>query len=143
MKNVAFKIMGTWLLSAYGEDSPTKDEAAECLNILKTLDLNKLRILIYSKGGAPSAAQRKDMNEVVKGHEIPVAVLTSSKVARGAVTALSWFNSNMKAFAPEAERDAFHYLQIPPEQHDLFSLELKKLIAEVSSPQYRSDAAKR
>lgn len=131
MKNVAFKVMGRWLLGVYGEHDPTPEDGVECLRILRGLDLARIRILIYSKGGVPTPTQRKEMNELVKGLDIPVAVLSGSRIARGVVTALSWFNHNMKPFAPDDELDAFEYLEIPVELHDSVSQELHRLVEEV------------
>ena len=44
---------------------------------------------------------------------LPKAVVTTSRVVRGIVTATSWLGSNVRAFAPSNIDEAFDYLDVP------------------------------
>jgi hypothetical protein len=46
---------------------------------------------------------------------IPSAVVTSSAVGRGIVTAVAWLGTKVRAFAPVNVRDALDYLRVPEE----------------------------
>lgn len=73
------------------------------------------RVLVVTEGGAPSAAQRASLSRVTERHRhaAKVAVCTDSALARGAITALSWFMPNAyRAFSRGALDDAAHYLDL-------------------------------
>src|SRR5687768_13445407 len=60
-------------------------------------------VLVYTSGPGPSVSQRARGNAVLAKApaNLPIAVMTSSRVARGIVTAFSWaVDRNIKAFAP-------------------------------------------
>src|SRR5437879_1536227 len=54
------------------------------------------RIVVVTEGGSPTAAQRAALSNVTDQYknEARVAVCTDSTMARGALTALSWFMPN-------------------------------------------------
>lgn len=139
MTNVLFKIMmGKWLLCVYGKQDATDDDVAEIIKVMRTLDLKQVRMLAYTMGGTLSTRHRKEINTVVDGKFPPLAVLIGSPMARGVITALSWFNRNVKAFAPDEEIDAFVYLGVPQELYPHCSQELHRLIDEMESRQGRA-----
>ena len=57
--------------------------------------------LIVTDGGSPTAAQRRASLEYARGRPLPItAVLTSSVLVRGVVSALGWFmKDRIRAFA--------------------------------------------
>lgn len=138
MTNVVFKIIkGKWLLCVYGKHDATNDDVAEIIRVMRTLDLKQIRMLTYTMGGTLTAPQRKEINAVVEGYYPVLAVLIANPLARGVITALSWFNRNVKAFAPDDEFDAFAYLGIPDDLHEHCSDELHRLIEEMENRQNR------
>lgn len=138
MTNVAFKIIvGKWLLCVYGKQDATNEDVAEIIKVIRTLDLKQIRMLTYTMGGTLSAPQRKAINAVVDGYNTPLAVLIANPLARGVITALSWFNRNVKAFAPDDELEAFSYLGIPDDLHQHCSDELRRLIEDMEGRQSR------
>lgn len=72
----------------------------------------KARALVYERFEGISATQRKLLRDVIVP-DSPVAVLTTSTIARGIVTALSWFNKQFKAFSPEDRLAAFRHVGLP------------------------------
>jgi hypothetical protein len=75
-------------------------------------------VLVYSFGGGPSSAQRTEIVALMgKLRYVPTTVMvTSSVVARGAITAMSWFvppAKRAKIFAPRELEDAFAELGLP------------------------------
>src|SRR5690606_30798982 len=78
------------------------------------LPLEGQRILVLSAGGGPNSAQRKLMTDALNGAKVPVAILTSSWLMRGAATAVSWFNPSLRVLGPTAMDAAFEHLELTP-----------------------------
>jgi hypothetical protein len=131
MKNVAFAFVGDLAIAVYGAENPTDEEIAESLQAFAPLNKERVRSLIVSDGGAPSALQREQLINSVGGHAHRSAVVTDAGKVRGAVTALSWFNKNIKAFPKAKLADALVYLNVPAAQHDQVQREIRRLEAEV------------
>ena len=87
----------------------------------------KPRVLVQSHGGALSPKQRQALNELTApfAQVARIAVLTDSAVARGVVTAMSWFAKEVyQAFSLSDLNAALDFLQIPGILH----AELKKML---------------
>lgn len=138
MTNVIFKIVsGKWLLCVYGKNDATDEDVAEIVRVMRNLDLKQVRMAAYTMGGTLKAHHRKQLNDVVEGKFPPLAVLIGNPLARGVITAMSWFNQNVKAFPPDDELEAFAYLGIPDDLHEHCSNELHRLITEMENRESR------
>lgn len=133
MKNMVFKLIGNCLLMVHNADPPTQEDADAFLRMLKAHDVTRLRSLVLTEGGAPTAAQRKQFNELLDGRNHLTAVVTDRTMVRGIVTAFSWFNPKIKAFPPESMEDALRYLEIRPSEFRTILTEAAKLKQSVSS----------
>jgi hypothetical protein len=104
-KTLAFEKVGTaCFILVLGDKNPTDGEWSEYLDFLRKHLVPGVepRLIVKTNGGSPSPAQRKLLNEVTKDYakSAKIAVLTGSTIARGAVTALSWFTPGYAAFNP-------------------------------------------
>jgi hypothetical protein len=73
------------------------------------------RVIVVTEGGSPTAAQRAALSKVTDRYknEAKVAVLTESVIARGALTALSWFAADVyRPFSPTDFDNALKYLGV-------------------------------
>lgn len=129
MRNQVFSFLDDIIVVIHGPRPPSDEEAHEYLTAFKSRDISRLRCLIFTEGGAPTAAQRKRLNELLGGRAFPTAVVTNLPLVRGVVTALSWFNPKIRAFTPEAAEEAFRYLGIPSVRYPGIHAEVKKLKA--------------
>lgn len=115
-KTLKYAKVGQCYLLVLGQDPPTDHDWEDYLDFLdKSLTLrDHPRLLVSTSGGAPSAAQRARLQAVTKPYSAnaKIAVLTASKVARGAVTALSWFTTGYAAFHPDATEESMQFLSI-------------------------------
>jgi hypothetical protein len=71
------------------------------------------RVVVVTEGGSPTAAQRGALSDVTARYkdEARVVVCTESTIARGALTALSWFLPDVyRAFSPADFDKALKYL---------------------------------
>jgi hypothetical protein len=83
--------------------------------------------LVVSDGGAPNAGQRAEFARNLNGRPFKCGVLSDSTLVRGAVTAMSWFNSGMKSFSPKESGLWLDY--VPLEATEL--LVVRRTIAEL------------
>jgi len=127
MRNMAVTAVGHLGVSVFTEKNPSDAEWSEMLDVVRKADLSKFRGISFSDGGAPNSAQRKMMNELIKGHSVPSVVITASTVVRGIVTAMSWFNPSMKAYAPDQLDDALRHLNVGESEFGIIKLEVRKL----------------
>lgn len=74
--------------------------------------------LVISRGGeGPNANQRRALDAINSKARPRVAVATGSSVARGIVTAISWFgHTEIRAFHPDDLEGALRFLGIPPSE---------------------------
>lgn len=127
MMNMTSKVIDRLFLVAYGTRDPTNVEWDAYLDLVDRHGVTRTQQLIYTDGGEPNAHQRRELNELLKGRQVPVAVVSTSVRIRGTVTALSWFNRKIKAFPPSAMKDALAYLEIPEMRRDMIEQEMRKL----------------
>jgi len=73
----------------------------------KQCGLQGVRNLVFADGSGPDAVQRGVGNQILGGRKLRVAVVTGSRLVRGAVTTLGWFNPEIRAFAPPSWASAF------------------------------------
>jgi hypothetical protein len=115
--NAIKQVVDPFILMAHTAANPTREEWSQFTGALTE---NIKGFLIYTRGGSPSALQRKQMRlimDVLKISETPSAVLTEANSARDAVTALNlFFGGTVKTFPPEALEEALLYIKAPPQQ---------------------------
>lgn len=114
------------MLAVFGEQSPPDEEWEEYLRVMKDIEPDDL-IFILSAGGGPALMQRRDLEQLTGHHRGRVAVVTTSRMARGIVTALSWMEKSIKAFDPTRRKDAFDYLEISEGLRPLLLRRLKAM----------------
>lgn len=131
MKNIAFKLIGNLVITAQNDRPMTDEESQACLAFLKSVDPSSLRMLVVTSGGAPTAAQRKSLNDVIQGKEMISAIVTDVIMVRGVVTAMGWFNKKIKAFSFQEFDSAFRYLELPEGQFSFYRAEVQRLQEEV------------
>jgi hypothetical protein len=72
----------------------------------------RFRALSISDGGGPTGAQRHEA-ATLAGSDPHAALVSSSRLARGIATALSWFFPSFKVFAPREIARALRWLDLP------------------------------
>ena len=68
--------------------------------------------LVVTGGGSLNANQRSDAIHLMKQSGASAAVLTTSPVVRGAVTAVSWFKVKVEAFHPSRLDEALTFANV-------------------------------
>jgi hypothetical protein len=104
--------LGEVMLVAHTSRAPTDVEWERYLGAMRGHDVERMRSLVFTDGGAPNMAQRGRLNDTLDGKTSTGAVISASALVRGVVTALRWFNPKLKAFSPTEVPQALTYLDI-------------------------------
>lgn len=143
MKSMVFKIVGNVHIVLAGAADPTDADWRLYMDAVrgeerKMADFGKMRTLVFSAGGGPNAKQRKEINEFLGGRPTPVAIVTSSTIMRGVVTALQWFNPLARAFSPENVVAALQFLGTSNSEASEVWAEAKRLQNSFGAPASKS-----
>jgi hypothetical protein len=88
----------------------------------------RVRVLVFTEGAGPNAVQRKlSIEKGWENNQSPIAVVTKSMMVRGILTAFSWFNMNLKAFAWDRAEEAYAFLDLTPSERQWVRIETKRL----------------
>jgi hypothetical protein len=138
MKTLAFGKAGDCIVFVSGKeplDNREWDAYARFLQV-ELVPGARTSCLIFTEGSGPTAAQRQLLNEVLAPvvHNAKAAVMTSSVLARGIVTAMSWIYPVYKAFSPTETDEAIHFLGLAQQATPEIKQLLHKLRMELYSP---------
>jgi hypothetical protein len=91
--HMAASVVGAVLVAVHDEHTPGDDEWQTWLDLYRKRGADSRALIVHSTGGGPSSPQRKHLLDAINAlaRVPPVAVLTSSTVMRGLVTAIGWF----------------------------------------------------
>ncbi len=132
-KLVAWRIVGVTLVCAHSEDAPSDADWEELLEVIRKLPHpERMRVLVHTYGGAPNSLQRAALSDVLKNMKLPVSVLTPSRLAKGAGTALRWFNPFLRIFDADDVEKALDHIEASPGTRRLLSDTLEDLKREVA-----------
>jgi hypothetical protein len=110
-KTAVCRAVEDYLVFVHSEDSPSNAEWSQLMDQFRhATNLRRIRVLVFTYGGAPNARQRVELNDVLRDIRPPVAVVTPSTLARAVCTAIGWFNPRIRPFTPEEIELAFDYL---------------------------------
>jgi hypothetical protein len=117
MQTMVCERVGPVIVLVHGVDAPATTEWDKYLALVEQSSDVARQVLVYSKKGAPNAAQRAEVqkryNAYPKGAP-PVAVVTSDTIARGVVKAISWLygGDKIQAFALAELEQALAWLKL-------------------------------
>lgn len=122
------------LVLVHTKDSPTDEEWKTYCDDARKWREQIRGILVLSEGGGPNSVQRGELEVALDRPEAKTAVVTLSRVARGIVTAMSWFTPKIKAFSTLQVPAALEYLEVPPRGHPSINATIKALRQELDLP---------
>lgn len=127
-------VIDRMFLVVYGTTGPNDEDWARFLKLVEEQGIVRTMLLVFSEGGEPTPMQRRQLDTLVDGRVIPIAIITTSTRARGTVLALSWCNRKTNAFEPSQVREALTYLEIPVSRQELIETWVRRLRAEITAP---------
>jgi hypothetical protein len=111
-KTLAYCWVEGFIITVHTEQAPSSQERTTMVSDPRLASYTGA--LIYTLGGSPGALQRKQLRDAISSKETCAAVLTSSAIARAAITALNLFTRNaIRAFAPSDLEQALTHLKAP------------------------------
>ncbi len=135
-RNLAYRAIGSLLVVVHsqGEASdPEWDQYMQHVSALRHRSGDSFQMLVYALGGAPTASQRSRLTTALGRRPVPLAVLSTSSLVRGVVTALSWFNPGIRSFLPTQLGDALRFLPAPVEPQTVLAT-VMALCADLNLP---------
>lgn len=130
-QDMVFGFAGFVMVVVHSAHAPSPKEFNDFIAELAKHDPEKIRLVVYTKGASLDGLQRKKMIDTLGGRQCTIAVLSDSAIVRGAVTALSWFNSKIKAFAPDRLPDAFQHINASKTEIPLIEYKLRELLVRI------------
>jgi hypothetical protein len=99
------------LIAVYGDGAPSTAAWADYLGAIEGMG-DEIYVLAFSSGGGPTLMQRRQLEEALGDRGGRAAIVTTSRIARGIVTAIRWFNRDIKSFSPSEWKDALEFMQL-------------------------------
>ena len=131
-KSTAGRVQNDFVVCVHGAEAPTHEEWDELLALFRTVpDIGRVRVLVLTMGGAPNAVQRAKLNKVLANAKPPIALLTSSVVARTVGVAISWFHPRLRMFDPKELERAFDHLDASQADRQMMTRLLEELRREL------------
>lgn len=129
-------IKRSFFLVLHTKENPTDAEWAEYISFTDQNMKSIKSTMIVTEGGGPNATQRGNLNDLfeARNFKTKVSVVTLSRLVRGIVTALSWFNPNVKAFSTIQIPAALDYLEVSKDDHEAVFREIRALRENLGLP---------
>jgi hypothetical protein len=124
----------TRILMLHDAAPPPVVEWRDYLTALAGKDVTKLGLLVFTAGGAPGPAQRRELNGVLAGRYFARAIVHRSAAVRGVLAAVGWFAPGVKGFAPDAWPAAARHVGFQPEELPQVANRVRRLHAENGRP---------
>ena len=118
MTKMAHVVVDDVFVLVHTKDNPDDGEWDAYLDDMKTYEgrFEDIRTYVYTEGGAPNAKQRGELNQMLSGAKTKTAVIAPNAFIRGIVTALNWFNPEIKCFSPSRADHAYRHLGLSDPQ---------------------------
>lgn len=134
MRNLVCTLVGNLGISVHTEYPPSDEEWEDMIQVVRKSDIANFRGICFSDGGSPNSAQRKRMNDCLRGRAPATAVVTRSALARGVVIAMGWFNPNIRAFSPDEIDQALRHLKVSESEFGIIKTEVRNLAVKLGKP---------
>jgi hypothetical protein len=133
MPNMVFKRINHLFIVLHTEAPPSEAEWKNYIDTtletsrMPVIGFERMRHLIFTKGGGPNAGMRAYSNRMLEGRTVMAAVVSDSTLVRGIVNAAALFNKGIKAFSPTDWPRAFAHLNVDPSTNNLIWWEIQEL----------------
>ncbi len=143
MTSFVWKGRRTILVAVHNEHQPSDEEWGRYMQkaeqiVRSSPNLEFVRGLAITEGGAPGHMQRANLNRLLGGRAVTSAVVTASKVVRAVIHVLSFFNSGVKGFASDKLPDALDYLGLPKNDRSSLFREIESARAQLTHDALRA-----
>jgi hypothetical protein len=109
-----FRLTGSVMVIRQGTGPPSEHEWRGLLSELGQQDFTKLRVLIATDGGGPSAEQRASLKATMAGRSVRSAVVSDSLKVRFTIATIALINPDHHGFSNRERSQAYDFLQLTP-----------------------------
>src|SRR5688500_8994301 len=109
-----FRLTGSVMVIRQGTEPANEREWRDLLTELGQQDLTKLRVLIATDGGGPSAEQRASLKLTMAGRSVRTAVVSDSIKVRFTIATIALINKEHHGFSRRELSQAYNFLQLTP-----------------------------
>jgi hypothetical protein len=122
-----FRLTGSVMVIRQGTEPANEHEWRELLTELGQHDFTKLRVLIATDGGGPSAEQRASLKVTMAGRSVRTAVVSDSIKVRFTIATIALINREHHGFSNRELSQAFDFLQLTPAERRAAKAVLQQL----------------
>lgn len=122
------------LLMLHGSAAPPNREWQDYISFLRNKEVTRMGLLVFTAGGAPDAAQRRALNDVLAGRHFARAIVHDSAVVRGVIAAVGWFAPGVQPFRPNEWRLAARHALFEPAELMALRARLSTLHGQLAAP---------
>jgi hypothetical protein len=127
-RSMAYDLCEGLLLEVHPDCPPDEREWDEFVQWLHARDISGIRGLVFAEGPGPNAGQRRKLMSVKGMKDAKSIVLTTSVIARGAITALNWLGyRNIRGFDYKNLIGALEQLEVAPARHRVIAQRVVEL----------------
>ncbi|HET9959926.1 MAG TPA: hypothetical protein VFQ61_35785 [Polyangiaceae bacterium] len=131
-RSFAARQVGNVVIYVHTSEPPSDEEWDRVLSFYEgAASTLEPKILVYTEGSAPNAAQRARLNGVFGKRRVLLAILTSSALARAAGTAVHWFRPEVRVFGAREFPKAAMHLGLTPAEATAIESALNELKGEL------------
>jgi hypothetical protein len=109
-----FRLTGSVMVIRQGIEPANEHEWRGLLTELGKQDFTKLRVLIATDGGGPSAEQRASLKVTMAGRSVRTAVVSDSIKVRFTIATVALINREHHGFSNRERSQAYDFLQLTP-----------------------------
>lgn len=109
-----FRLTGSVMVIRQGTEPANEHEWRGFLTELGQRDLTKLRIVIATDGGGPTAEQRATLKVIMAGRSVRTAVVSDSIKVRFTIATIALINREHHGFSNRERSQAYDFLQLTP-----------------------------
>ncbi len=131
LRNLVTRRVGSLLILRQNKGNPSDEEWDECLGLLKP-DLDNVRVLVVTDGGAPSPEQRRRLNQTMSGAPLRISVVSESVKVRFVVSSVAFLSRNIKSFSETEYSDALQHLDLDLDQRRVAQRHVREMTAIVN-----------
>lgn len=123
------KVSPSLLVIRHGTDDATTEDWNELIEYLASnkARLPRIRILVYTDGGSPTALQRKQLATALGDAEVTVASVSDSMKVRFVSSTISLFVRGFRQFTVRELEQAYNHLKLDLSERRLAAAALQDL----------------
>ena len=131
MSNLAVTVVDRLFIVVCGAGGPSNAEWAAYLYLVRRNGVDRTMQIVVTEGGGPTPPQRRELDDLLAGRVMPVAIISNSILVRWRVLLLACFGRQTRAFRPSNLREALSFLEIPVSRAGLIKREVCRLRQEL------------